>query len=771
MKRANELMFLGCKIRVAAALVVATGVGMRLLADIADAGGRLHETVSRAKHPVSIDDMSAAYLKRKWRTDVSDPATGLGAAELKAEIARRMPAWKAEFPWAMAKAQAFAFLCDRTAIDVSPLDWFPAFAYWTRHTPKLHPLWDEVRKRRDEVMSARHPDLHPNPPHWDGYPDFDHSAPYWEDIIRLGFPGMAERLKANWKETDYYPPRQVAIDGVLRLIDRFVAQGERRMSGAVAGADVLGRPHRLERQVESLKRLRSGAPQTAYDVLNFIYLYWVISENFEGIQVRTLGNLDRLLTPYYRADLAAGRTVEAEFRDQLKHFWWQWGSIGNYWGQPVYFGGTEADGSSVYNEVSAILLDVHDELALATPKLHLKVGKSTPDWVWNRTIDMARRMRPITFLGEEPHARVIRSMGYTEEQAREFMVWGCYEWAIRDSANDTFGAAVNLPKPLEILLADAATNAFAASDFAAFKSAYLKRVTARVAEARTFAFEDEKELESINPSLLFSLSAQHSVEAGKDAYAGGMLHGNNTGIWMIGLGTSVDAFLAVKELVYERKELSLAELGRLMADDWKGHEDLRLRMMRSKRKWGNDDQEADALCRELVKALAAEVNGRANSRGGRFKMFGHTARWHYSMGRATGATPDGRRAGEELSKNISPTMGADTEGVTALIGSAANLDACDLPGDMPLDVALLPGTASGERGLQLMRTLIEIYFANGGLVIQFNVHDAATLRDAQRHPEKYENLQVRVTGWNVRWNDIPKAEQDKFIRRAEGIAQ
>ena len=702
----------------------------------------------------------ASYVKWKWRTDVSDPSTGLGAEALRREISARLPKWKTEQSWAMAKARAFAFLCDRTAIDVSPFDWFPTFARWTRHTLKLHPLWEELAKRRGEVMSARHPDLWCNSPHWYGYPDFDHSAPYWEDILRLGFPGMAERLKANWKETDYYPPRQVAIDGVLRLIDRFIAQGERGEKG-----------ERVRKQVESLKRLKSGAPLTAYDVLNFIYLYWVISENFECIQVRTLGNLDRLLTPYYRADLAAGRTTEAEFRDQLKHFWWQWGSISNYWGQPVFFGGTEADGSSVYNEVSAILLDIHDELALPTPKLHLKVGKSTPAWVWNRAIDMARRMRPISFLGEEPHWRVIRSMGYTEEQAREFIVWGCYEWAIRDSANDTFGAAVNIAKPLELLLADAVTNAFAAADFDVFKSAYLKRVEARTTEARAFAFEVEKELGEINPSLLFSLATRHSVETGKDAYAGGMLHGNNTGVWMIGLGTSVDALLAVKELVYERKEQTLSELGRLMADDWKGREDLRLRMMRSKRKWGNNDSEANALCRELVKVFAAEVNGRPNSRGGRFKAFGHTARWHYSMGHETGATPDGRRAGEELSKNVSPTMGVDTEGATALIDSAAHLDAVDLLGDMPLDVALLPSTVAGEKGIAVMHTLIEQYFANGGLVIQFNVHDAETLRDAQRHPAKYENLQVRVAGWNVRWNDIPKVEQDKFILRQEGIAQ
>ena len=116
-------------------------------------------------------------------------------------------------------------------------------------------------------------------------------------------------------------------------------------------------------------------------------------------------------------------------------------------------------------------------------------------------------------------------------------------------------------------------------------------------------------------------------------------------------------------------------------------------------------------------------------------------------------------------------MGADTEGATALIATLANLDARDLPGDFPLDVALLPATVAGEKGLALMRTIVEQYFANGGMVIQFNVHDPKTLRDAQKHPKKYENLQVRVCGWNVRWNDMPKVEQDKFILRQEMISQ
>ena len=734
-----------------------------------------------------MESPESRYLVTKWRKDSGDPATGLNGPALRAELERRLPQWTREGSWTMTKAKAFCFLCDRTAIDVSDLDWFPAFALWTRHTPKLHPLQEILARRDREVTAASLPAglARPQGLRWCGYHDYDHSAPDWDVILPLGFTGLAARLAAHDDGSEYYVARKLAMEGIFRFLDRLVAKGR-----TVPG-------DRARQQTESIARLRQGPPVTALDALQFIYLYWTICEKFEMIQVRTLGNLDKLLTPYYRADLAAGRTTEAEFRAELRHFWWQWGSIDNYYGQPVYFGGTKADGTTEYNEVSKILLEVHDELALPTPKVHLKMGKSTPDWVWRQTLEMMRRQRPLSFVGEEPHGRVIRAMGYDEDCARTFMLWGCYEWAVRDSANDTCAAQVNLLHPVTALLADAAAGRFAAETFDDFKAAYLVSVGATVSAARDFAFENEKSLAEVNPALLFSVATEYSVKTGRDAYQGGTAHGNNSAIWMVGTGTSVDALLAVKELVYENEEcrmkneerrakkeecggwcedgrkarFSLRELGEILAKNWEGHEELRLRMRRSHRKWGNNDPEANRLARELQKHVASLVNGRPNSRGGVFKACGHTARWHVMMGKGTGATPDGRKAGEEFSKNISPTMGADTEGVTALLASVANLDAKDYPGDFPLDVALLPSTVAGEKGLALMRTVVETYFDNGGLVIQFNLHDPRVLRDAQKHPEKYANLQVRITGWNVRWNDLPKVEQDRFIERAERIGQ
>ena len=276
-------------------------------------------------------------------------------------------------------------------------------------------------------------------------------------------------------------------------------------------------------------------------------------------------------------------------------------------------------------------------------------------------------------------------------------------------------------------------------------------------------------LGEVNPANLMTLSTEHALKTRKDGFANGCPRGNGTAILAVGLGTAVDALLAVKEIVYEKKEMSLAELGAVMAANWDGHEELRLRMLRSRRKWGNNDPEANALGAELIDCFAAQLNGKPNSRGGVFVASGHCARQYIELGAKTGATPDGRRAGEEMSKNLSPTMGADTEGATALVATLAASDATKLPGDYPLDVMLHPSVCQGEKGLKAMRSLVEIFHRNGGSVIQFTVFSAEELRDAQLHPEKYENLQVRVCGWNVRWNDLSKAEQDAYIRRAENV--
>ena len=719
----------------------------------------------------------------------------------------------------MTKAKLFAAEVLEQSIDVSPFDWFPAMAIWDRLSL---PISAEAKYKRAAEVNAR------MLPEWvekerqdgniDGtwhmWQDFDHSVPDWRVIMKLGFPGMKTRLeKYAVKGDPFYAGLEIAMDAVLGGIDRFIKQGRRNLTRSSLSSQsdegetlrtsrTLRETKRLEKEIACLERLRSGPTQTAYDAMMFIWLYFFWSEHLDGIQCRSLTELDVTLTPYYDADIAAGRTNEAEFREQLRHFLWQWGSVANYWNQPVGLGGTRVDGTSEFNHVSKIILEVADEYAQPTPKFLVKVAPNTPDWAWNKMLDMARRRRSIAFVGEEPTSKALKKWhGASDEECRTMVLHGCYEFDLADGCNQTICGYVNFLKPIEKMLEDAMTgklftngnchncsqiananvvvatrstrstrlNNLIWSDFNSFKSEYLRRLAAATARCREIAFELEKALTEVNPANLMTLSSEHALKTRKDGFADGCPRGNLSAILSAGLGTSVDALLAVKEIVYEKKEMSIAELGDAMAANWKGREALRLRMLRSKRKWGNNDAEANALGAELAAVFAAQLNGKPNSRGGMFIASGHSARQYINFGKKTGATPDGRLAGEEVSKNMSPTMGADTEGATALVNTLASSDVTKLPSDYPLDMMLHPSVCMGDKGLQAMKVLVREFHKNGGSVIQFTVFSAEELRDAQAHPEKYENLQVRVCGWNVRWNDLSKAEQDAYIRRAENV--
>lgn len=704
------------------------------------------------------------YLKQKWTKGAVDRSTGLDARGM-GKALQKIVAERGDEPWQITKAKIFAYACDHVAIGVSTNDYFPAVFPWTMH--RNHPIRSILKKRADDVDQSRSPGLKNEissgtaDGSWVVWKDYSHCAPDWDYIIKLGFPGMRQQLLDNWKDTDYYRSRLIVADAVLRFVSRLAKKASKK---AIETGD-----ERLKAQASSLDRLCRGKPQSAYDVLMFIYLEWVMGENFDFFQVRTLSNLDRILMPFYKSDIASGKTNEDVFRDQLAHFWWQWGAIDNYYGQPVYFGGTKADGTTQYNEISAILLDVHDKLNLPTPKVHIKTGPSTPDWVWRKTLDLARRQRSVTFCGEEPLAKAIMGLGYSAEQARTCAIWGCYEWGILDSCNDTIPSYISAVKPIEKLLNKARTGKYKAKDFETFLSSYFKKLSKTVEKARSLAFETERWVHEVNPSMLFSLSIAHSVKTGLDAFHNGTAHGNNSHLLLVAPGTAVDALMAVKEIVYERKILSLKQLGEVMAKNWSGYENLRLEMINSRRKWGNNDNEANMLGRMIISCFGEKANNIPNSRGGRFVAGAHSSRRFIDFGKRTGATPDGRFAKDELSKNLSPMPGADREGVTALINTVSSINPADVPMDMPLDVMLHPSSVAGEKGLDVMRTLVEEYHSRGLTLIQFNVLDAQTLRAAQKEPEKYENLQVRVCGWNVRWNDLPVEQQDCYIRRAESI--
>jgi formate C-acetyltransferase len=263
-------------------------------------------------------------------------------------------------------------------------------------------------------------------------------------------------------------------------------------------------------------------------------------------------------------------------------------------------------------------------------------------------------------------------------------------------------------------------------------------------------------------SPLLSGSMQCCMESGKDVYEGGAKY-NDSSIVIFGIGTATDALLAVKKLVFEEKRIGLEALTKVLKNNWAGQEKLRLIARTKAPKYGCGNAEADSLAADLMARTTAVVNGQPNARGGVFRSGGFSIDLRFTYGKRCAASADGRFAHESLSKNMSASDGIGANGVTAMMRSACAIDFTDIPDGTALDIVLHSSSVSGEDGLAAVEGLVDAFLNMGGFALQINVLDPAVLKKAQREPEKYRNLQVRLCGWNVRFVDLKEHEQDEFI--------
>ncbi len=725
------------------------------------------------------------YLERKFKQQVCDPASGLDNATLHENIMSLADELEGT-PHEVVKARAFAYVCENVKIDVNPQDYFVAFGCWDRYDRPL----TQLISKWDHQINEKYLKVGPlmNTQNKTGaasiLKDFDHSVPDWNAVFELGFPGLLERARQyryeREKRGELTDTTRAYFDGIEITYTAIIAMLERFRKYALAHADG---NKRVLKTADCLNTLIHGAPTNTYEVLQLVYLFFMFGEHIDRFQVRSLGNLDRTVYPYFIRDLAEKRSTEAEIRDFFAYFLMQWASINNYWGHPFYFGGTKANGESEINELSYLILDVFDELEITTPKLQLKVASNTPQAFLDKALDMIRRGHSsIVFVSEASIRRALLGIGCTEEETRTCAITGCYEFIPSGRGNGTGAGYLNMLKPVELIFNNGtdpqtglpcgvSTGELSAiKTFDDFYAAYIKQLNHTIETTITCINDFEQYLNIISPAQVYSATIENSLKTAKDAFMNGSVY-NLSSILNAGFATTVDALMAVKEFVFERKELSLEEFRDILKNNWEGHEKLRLKALRCKNKFGNGIDAVDSLAEGLALFLANKINLRPNGRNGFYEASLHSARRFIVMGQKTGATPDGRLAGEEMSKNISPTMGMDKNGVTALVKSVTRIDSAMFPGDFPLDIMMHPATVQGEDGLAAMRTLLKTYMDKHGIAIHFNIFDANVLLDAQKHPENYEGLQVRVCGWNVRFNDIDKKEQDKYIERALSIAE
>ena len=722
------------------------------------------------------------YLERKFNDkSFYDHASGVPLSDL-TEMLHDLAAGSRDLPYATAKAAVLAKLFREVRIDVSNSDYFPGLELALKHPlrnvfNRAEQLWQNIFTAEDleELkISAENRLFHV-------HSDYAHSVPDWDAVLQLGFSGLLARVKVYREQRKaageftgeahvYFDAVETVYSAVLDLLDRLIAEAAKLPAQPKGG-------HLLE----ALHNLRYGHAGSFYEALLQIWLYFLLSEYGDSVQTRSWGNLDRVLYPYYCNDLASGKFTEDDIRYFIRSFMYQATAMHYTVGHPFYFGGTNADGSSAINELSYLILDEYEKMKIFDPKLQIKVSENTPEEFLDKALNMIRSgCNSIAFVGEPCIIRTMQKYGYTRRQAETADIKGCYEYCVRGGCVETAPVTVNVVKVLGLTLHNG-VEIFSGrklgvetgdpADFTSFGKlyrAFLKQLFYRYERCINMADKIERVYAELNPALMISATFESSLRSAVDGYAKGAEY-NNSNIWICGAATAGDSLYMIKKYVYDRKEFTLQELVDILDRDFAGNEILRQRLLNDREKFGNNLDQPDNITVHFAEAIARRFNKRRNARGGIYTTALHASNRFIEWAPVVEATADGRHKGDEFSKNMSASQGSSFNGATALISSVLKFDSSLFMADLPVDIMLHPSEVRGHAGLRAMHSLLMTYIKNYGHAIQFNVMDPEILRHAQQEPEKFRHLQVRICGWNVLWNSIPREEQNAYIRQAERL--
>jgi pyruvate formate-lyase/glycerol dehydratase family glycyl radical enzyme len=581
----------------------------------------------------------------------------------------------------------------------------------------------------------------------------------------------------------------VAADALILYAER---HGEKARALAARESDP-SRKRELERIAAICFRVPRHAPRDFWEALqSYWFVHLGVITELNTWDSFNPGRLDMHLQPFYEKDLKEGTLTRESARELLQAFWIKFNNqpappkvgvtaeeSGTYTDFClINLGGVKSDGRDAVNDLSFLILDVIEEMRLLQPSSMVQISKKTPDNFLHRALQIVKTGfgQPSIFNTDAIIQEMVRQ-GKTLEDARLGGASGCVEAGIFGKENYNLTGYFNLPKVLEITLnngldprtgrrigpATGDPRAFAGEEdlLAAFRRQVRHFIDLKIEGNNVI----ERIYAEYMPTPFLSLLIDDCIARGRDYHDGGARY-NTSYIQGVGIGTATDALTAIRYNVFDRKSLTMAEVLDALKSDFAEKETLRQRLLNKTPKFGNDDDYADEAMTSLFEIYYDAVNGRPNTKGGAYRINLLPTTVHVYFGKVTGATPDGRKAGEPLSEGISPVQGSDRHGPTAVIKSVSKMDHLRTGGTL-LNQKFTPQLVSTEEGLRKLAHLVRTYFKLDGHHIQFNVVTAATLRDAQKHPEKYRDLIVRVAGYSDYFVDLGPELQAEIIRRTE----
>lgn len=604
---------------------------------------------------------------------------------------------------------------------------------------------------------------------YSAFHDFGHISSDTKALLKLGFTGLLDRVlherekKENLteKQKDFYDSCETSLLAIITFV--------RRLADAAKDKDVSA----------CIRALSERAPKNTFEALSLLVIYFSVHELIGGARVRTLGRMDVLLYDFYKNDIENGTFTKEQISELYEYFFTKLWSMKVPFDLPMMIGGLDENQNEVTNELSYLIVNVYNSLDIHSPKIHVRVSEKTPDSFTKLVLSCIRQGNSsFVFVNDSVCTKALIKSGADKKDALNYVLIGCYEPAVwADEVGCTGAGEINLAKMVELAInggCDMESGQMVGVkceifDFDSFKSAIKAQISHFADKVCDFITKVEKNYPIMYADPILASMTEKCVTEGCDPYEFCGAKYNNTGVQVLGIASLVDSVCAVKRIVFDEKRISLAQLCEILKNNWQGEEKLKLICSNLKEKYGNNNDFADSIAKEFAKFASDCFLGRENGRGGVFKPGLFSIDRCYLWGKRTAATPDGRSRGESLSKNLCATIGKDKCGVTSLINSVTAMDLSDFPNGSVLDVVLHPSAVSGEDGLCGFYGLLKSYFEKGGFAMHGNVFDPSVLRMAQKMPEKYATLQVRLCGWNVYFVNLSKEEQDDFIKQAENF--
>ena len=543
----------------------------------------------------------------------------------------------------------------------------------------------------------------------------------------------------------------LSVKAVLGLVERYRAEAEKRGLAEIAA---------------TLAQVPRNGARTFHEALQSLrilhYAMWCEGEYHCG-----LGRIDQYLFPYYDADIKAGRLTDETALEELEEFFIACNRDSDLYigvqqgdnGQSVMLGGVTRDGKTAFNDLSRLCLKACGELKLVDPKINLRVDKTTPLEIYELGTELtAKGLGFPQYANDDVVIPALRRWGYELEDARDYSVAACWEFLVPGCGMDINNIdAVSFVGALDAALRNVA--AASSPSFEDVKAEFKAEV-----QRRADALVEKYRHVEILPGPFVSVISTDCIKKSRDISKGAKY--NNFGIHGTGIAVAVDSLASVRELVFEKKLVTLSELVSLLDTDFAGRPDV-LAAAKAAPKMGNADARADDLAKWLIDFWGHAFDGKRNDRGGVFRPGTGSAMYYIWHTRDVPASADGRLKGEPLSANWAPALDVPVKGPVSVVRSFTEPDLGSVCNGGPLTIEIHDSAFSMPDGVEKVAHLVKFFIDRGGHQMQINTINRETLLDAQKHPERHRHLIVRVWGWSGYFIELDKPYQDQIIKRVE----